>query len=308
MRKALVLLILIMLMGILGACAGQSFTEKPAEVAVEHLLSGAAIFGRPVHAAELPRDPVMTLTAEMRRFLADIALGASPQKRLTSLIKAFETQKFHVEYDQTTTLTAAQTFHNRRGNCLSFTLMIVAMARELGVEASFNQVSVPPVWSHEEAQTFVVYRHVNMVSEGPRGRRVIDFNLAAYDPAYRQRRLEDTSAFSLYYSNRGVELMRAGKGEKAFLYLRKALELRPRKSDLWANLGAFYSHFGHYSEAEQSYRQALYFNNIHLVAMSDLARLYRFSGRERLADAYAARAPPSGAKPLLPVLPDTRRL
>ncbi|MFS1523112.1 tetratricopeptide repeat protein [Microbulbifer sp. 2304DJ12-6] len=290
MRKAPVLLTLLMLAGILGACAGQPLAEKPAEVAVAHLLSGTAIFGRPVNAVELPQDLVMSLTPEMRRFLAEIAPGASPQRRLVALIKAFEAQKFHIEYDEATTLTAAQTFHKRRGNCLSFTLMMVAMARELGAEAYFNQVVVPPVWSHDVAQTFVVYRHVNMVSKDPRGRRVVDFNLAAYDPAYDQRRLDDTSAVSLYYSNRGVEFMRAGEGEKAFLYLRKALELRPEISDLWANLGAFYSHFGYYSEAEQSYRQALYLNNINLVAMSNLARLYRYSGREGLANAYAERA------------------
>lgn len=284
--KTPLLLILVLL---LSACAGVP-TDDNSGIDTHSALSGAAILGQPVDRASLPEDDLLALAPGMRAYLATVAPEASPQQRLAALIRAFERREFQVEYDADSTLTATETYERQRGNCLAFTLMMVAMARELGADAYFNQVDVPPVWGHDEAQTFVVYRHINMVSESARGRRVVDFNLAAYDPLYDQFKLSDIEAFAQYYSNRGVELMKQDEREQAFLYLRKALELRPGDSNLWTNLGALYSRFGHFHEAEQSYRQALQLSSGNLVATSNLERLYRRDGRTELADYYAQRA------------------
>lgn len=262
------------------------------EVAVDlaPVLSGEVILGRAVALEELPSENLLWLDSEVRAYLTNLAPNSDSRTRLAALIRAFEEREFLVEYDESSTLSAMDTYRQQRGNCLAFTLMMVAMSRELGVEAYFNQVEVPPVWSHDEAETFVLYRHVNMVSESLSGRRVVDFNLSAYDPVYKQYKLDDTTAFSLYYSNRGIELMRKGEREQAFLYLRKALELSPMRSDLWANLGAMYSHFGFLNEARQSYQRALSLKSNNLAAISNLERLYRFSGKGDLADQYAKRA------------------
>lgn len=273
---------------LLSGCAALPSPDAPLDVSAP--LSGTAILGEPVDLAQLPDRDLLSLTPEIRQQLARIAPHRSPDARLAGLIRAFDEQAFHVNYEADATLTAAETFDQQRGNCLAFTLMMVAMARELGADAYFNEVDVPPVWSSEEEQTFVVYRHINMVSENRRGRRVVDFNLEAYDPLYDQRRLDDREAFAQYYSNRGVELMQEGDVERAFLHLRKAVDLKPGSADLWANLGALYSRAGHRAEAEASYRQALLLNAGHLVSISNLERLYRAEGKIQLADAYAARA------------------
>ncbi|WP_444921121.1 tetratricopeptide repeat protein [Microbulbifer sp. CnH-101-G] len=281
--------LLLSLFLLLSACASLPPGEhRP--VSLENALSGEVLLGRAVTLEELPQEDLLGIDSDLRAYLQELAPNASPQSRLAALIRAFEQRDFTVEYDESSTLTAMETYRQARGNCLAFTLMMVAMARELGAKASFNQVEVPPVWSHDEPETFIVYRHVNMVSESSRSRRVVDFNLAAYDPAYDQHILDDTTAFALYYSNRGVELMREGEREQAFLYLRKALELRPQRSDLWANLGAMYSHFGFLTEAQQSYQQALHLKSSNLVAISNLERLYRHNGQQALADEYAKRA------------------
>ncbi|WP_193165069.1 tetratricopeptide repeat protein [Microbulbifer hainanensis] len=272
----------------LGACTTAPTRVPPPDIGAA--ISGEAILGRPLDPARLPDDQPLTLTPQLRAYLATIAPGRRPDQRLAALIRAFEAREFHVDYDSESTLTASETYAERRGNCMAFTLMMVAMARELGADAYFNQVDVPPVWGQDEPQSFVIYRHINMVSESSRGRRVVDFNLAAYDPVYDQIKLTDTEALAQYYSNRGVELMRHDRSEEAFLYLRKALQLRPGGSDLWSNLGSLYSRLGYRDEAEQSYRQALALNSGHLVAISNLERLYRSSGRIVLADEYAERA------------------
>ncbi|MCW8125023.1 tetratricopeptide repeat protein [Microbulbifer halophilus] len=271
---------------LLSACA--PVPDHPVDT--RSALSGEVILGRPLDPGRLPEDRLLSLTPEIRAYLASIAPDSPPRQRLTALIRAFEEGEFAVEYDADSTLTAAETYQQQRGNCMAFTLMMVAMARALGAEAHFNEVEVPPVWSHDEAQTLVIYRHINMVSRGRRGRRVVDFDLAAYDPVYDQRKLSDSAAFAQYYSNRGMELMQRDRREQAFLYLRKALQLNPGDSDLWSNLGALYSRFGHENQAEQSYLRALQLQPGHLLAISNLERLYRNSGRIQLADRYAKKA------------------
>ena len=274
---------------LLGGCASApKGLNQPVDV--PWLLSGRALFEEPVAAAELPEDDILGLAPPMRAYLAEVAPAASPQQRLQALLRGFESREYTVAYQADKTLTASETYGQQVGNCMAFTVMMVAMARELGADAYFNQVEVPPVWGHEESQTFVVYRHINMVSESPRGRHVVDFNLQAYDPIYDQRKLSDSEAFAQYYSNRGLELMQQEKMRQAFLYLRKALELRPLDADLWANLGAFYSRNQQFAAAEQSYQQALQRSGGHSIAMSNLERLYRKQQKHELADFYAEKA------------------
>ncbi|WP_299596014.1 tetratricopeptide repeat protein [uncultured Microbulbifer sp.] len=273
----------------LGGCAS-SAPEQHASIDTGWLLSGAAIFGEPLSPEALPEDDILGLQPQMRAYLAQVAPDANPRQRLQALLRGFEQRDFTVEYRADQTLTAAETYQQGVGNCMAFTVMMVAMTRALGAEAYFNQVEVPPVWGHDEEQTFVVYRHINMVSESPRGRRVVDFNLAAYDPVYDQRELTDTEAFAQYYSNRGLELMQQSEMREAFRYLRKALSLRPGDGDLWANLGALYSRNQEFAAAEQSYLQALQLDGRHTIAMSNLERLYRKQQQLELADYYAEKA------------------
>lgn len=278
-----------LLLLLLTGCSGMSpAPESPIDL--PWLLSGEALFAEPVELGALPDDDILGLETELRGYLAQVAPGESPQQRLVALLRGFENREFTVQYQADRTLTASETYRQQQGNCMAFTVMMVAMARELGADAYFNQVEVPPVWEHEESHTFVVYRHINMVSETSRGRRVVDFNLAAYDPVYDQRKLSDTEAFGQYYSNRGLEWMQQGDMRQAFLYLRKALALRPQSGDLWANLGAFYSRNRQPLAAEQSYLQALQLQHNHTIAISNLERLYRQQQRFDLADHYADKA------------------
>ncbi|WNZ57190.1 transglutaminase domain-containing protein [Microbulbifer sp. MKSA007] len=282
-----VLFIVALILAIVGCSQYPIIHTK--QVDTDSVLSGQAVFNRSVRTNELPDEQLLELDTEIRSYLNTLSPGSIPDNRLQALTNAVSKRELFFEYDANSTLSAREAFYQQRGNCLTFTLMMVAMARELGVEAFFNEVDVPPVWSQEEAETFVIYRHVNMVSEHPSGQRIIDLNLEVYDPIYQQRTLDDITAFALYYSNKGVEFLREGDEEQAFLYLRKALQLRPERSDFWSNMGAFYSRFDHLYEAEQSYLQSLVLQEDNLVASSNLEWLYRGTGRDELAGVYADR-------------------
>jgi hypothetical protein len=77
---------------------------------------------------------VLAVTDDMRAFLdAHVHPRAADQVRLRELIEAIiTTDVFSLEFNDRTR-TASEAFRLRTGNCLSFSNMFVAMAREVGL-------------------------------------------------------------------------------------------------------------------------------------------------------------------------------
>ena len=78
---------------------------------------------------------VLALSAEMREFLdSHVDRKATDSLKLRQLVSAIiDPSTFGLVYDDRTR-TAAGTFRARRGNCLSFSNMFVAMARDVGLQ------------------------------------------------------------------------------------------------------------------------------------------------------------------------------
>ncbi len=55
--------------------------------------------------------------------------------------------------------TAAETFYNRKGNCLAISNLFIAAARHLGLEASYKTLSVRPTWE-QAGLTLIRYEHI----------------------------------------------------------------------------------------------------------------------------------------------------
>ena len=84
---------------------------------------------------------------------------------------------FSREYAEVTR-TASDTFHDRQGNCLSFTMLFVALAREAGLTANYQSVQVQPTWANDGQ--VVIASHVNAVVRTGFGEEtVVDFNIRA---------------------------------------------------------------------------------------------------------------------------------
>ncbi|MBN8430624.1 tetratricopeptide repeat protein [Microbulbifer salipaludis] len=268
-----------------------SLQSASPQIDAGYLLSGRAIFGRVLDGGDLPEQELISASPSMMAFLEQLSPNAPLNIRWAELVSRFNRDQFVVEYDAQTTLSAAETFQLKTGNCLAVTMLLVSLTRELGIKAYFNQVETPQLWKLEDEQTLVNYRHINMVAEVPYGRKVVDFGLAEYDPTMYQQRISDRAAFSQYYSNRAMEVMRAdGDREYAFKLMQKALQLAPGDSDIWLNLGALYKRFGLNTEAEQSYLLAIQLDSHNTAALSSLSRLYGESGNDELAAEYNVRA------------------
>jgi len=257
----------------------------------DELLAGAALGVAEGSPALVAEEEVLTLSSEMRDFLdTHVARSGSGNLKLRQLASAIiGADTFGLVYDETTR-TASETFRARRGNCLSFSNMFVAMARDVGLNVQYQEVDIPPDWTLDK-DTYVLNRHVNVfVDLGTAGTRVVDFNIGDFKTSYEMRKISDTRALAHYYNNIGVERMQAGDTASALACFRKAIAVDDRRfSPAWTNLGTLYLRNDHPAHAEAAYLEALKTDEWDLVAMSNLARLYgRLGDRER-ADAYQKR-------------------
>lgn len=285
MRPALFCLALL-----LTACASLPGRAGRARISHDELLAGTPL-GLPEAPGLIEDEQVLALSPGMRTFVAEnVSPGADRATRLRQLGRAvIRGRDFHLKYDETTR-TAALTFQDRRGNCLSFSNMFVAMARATGLDARFQEVYSPPDWSFR-ADTFVLNRHVNvLVDLGQDGEHVVDFNMEDFRTSYDRREIRDERALAHFYNNLAVERMQAGEAAAALGYFRRAARHDPSFSPAWTNLGILYHRSGHVSHAEAAHLQALQADSTDLVAMSNLAGLYERQGERSLAAEYRKRA------------------
>ena len=197
-----------------------------------------------------------------------------------------------LDYDPNLTYTAVETFNNRQGNCLSFSILFAALAREANLDVTFQMVDIPPSF-RADGEMVLLNNHINILVRGVRSdvnffqEHVVDFNTAEYNGNYDTRRVTDDYAIALYYSNVAVEAMQAGDSKKAFRYLRKGIETDPEIAGLWVNLGVLYSRHERYDMAEQAYRQALSIRPSNKSALVNLATALLHQGRQEESEHYS---------------------
>jgi Flp pilus assembly protein TadD len=241
--------------------------------------------------AVIDASEILAVDAGMQAFVDEYVDPRSGRSlRLQQLLRAIISDgSFGLVYEESTR-TAAGTFETRSGNCLSFTNMFIAMARETGLEVNYQEVDIPPDWNMR-GDAYVLSRHVNVhVSLSGDGVHIVDFNIDDFKSTYDRRRISDERAFAHFYSNKGVEEIQAGNYDGAFAQLRTAFEHDREFAAGWINLAALYSRVGEPGYAEAAYLEALRLEPNELLAMSNLARLYESQGKNELAEYYSDRA------------------
>ncbi len=154
---------------LLTACAGPTIVPESSSISVEALLAAKQLTGE-TDLPEVNDVDVLAMDQDMLRFLdKHVNQKHRSTLKLHELLYAIITEgSFGLEYDEITR-TAQETFEARLGNCLSFTNLFVAMAREVGLEVSYQEVDIPPSWSMA-GDTYELNRHVNVfVDLGPGG-------------------------------------------------------------------------------------------------------------------------------------------
>jgi tetratricopeptide (TPR) repeat protein len=212
--------------------------------------------------------------------------------RTEALMQALgEGKGLHMRYDAEATLTAEQAFAQRRANCLSYTMLFVALAREVGIPAQFNEVDIPPIWDLGDDRTSLLYLHINARVELPlRFYQVVDVSGEEIDPSYKQQVIADAEAQAQFYNNRAAQLRLEQRPGDALRYEVRALELAPDAAYLWTNLASLYLLRGEARAARIAITQSLKLDSTSLAGYDTAAAVYRKLGEPKLALYFQQRA------------------
>jgi tetratricopeptide (TPR) repeat protein len=222
----------------------------------------------PASISTLPStDTILEVPSELLTRLEDkvISQGNSADARLDLLASfIFSADGLAFEYSNGKTTTVAETYRNRHGNCLSFTLLFLALADKAGIEAAPREVFVPASWL-QDGQTLFETGHINVLVETELRRAVVDFepNPLLSRRLSRARRGELISierALAHYYNNRAAEIL-AGESQtaaaEALAWSQAALDLAPDFTPALNNRGVIEQRLGQWDRALGFFEAAL---------------------------------------------------
>lgn len=243
----------------------------------------------PAHADEAPPAPeqVMALSPELRQAFraAVIDRSTSPNARL-DLMMAFlfdPRNGLGMQYDHAATYTVEQAFRSRKANCLTFTVLTLALAREAGLEAYAQQIDDVLSWRQENLH-LVRTDHVNTGVRIQQRRYTIDVASDEILTLAPPRAMSDEALLARYYSNRAMELAIDARPIDAAPYMAISLALDPISASGLNNAGVLALRHGDDAAAERHFQAALERNGAHGGALANLAQFY-----ERLGDSARAR-------------------
>lgn len=254
-------------------------------------------------------------SVEMKRFVREnVPTDALPKQRLDALIGALETNELlNLRYQNDQTHSASETFANREGNCLSFTMMVASLAELADLEVSFQRVAVPTRWylsdgwiALDEHINLLVRAQPNLLASG--SQLVIDFNTPDFFGRYPTRTLTKAAVGALYFSNLGAESLRKGDFRRARQRLSYALRLDPSSVSALVNLAALELRNSNFDKAESALILALQEDSTHPVALASLADTYAHLGQHSLGRKIEARITKLRAKDPLNLLRESQEL
>lgn len=255
------------------------------------LLFLALVLALPVRAQSgpgpLPQavDPgeVMALPAEVRARFHDEVLAQvrSPSERLARTVRFIEApDALGVTYEEDATYSVAQTYASRRANCLSFTLLFLALAREAGLDAEPQEIANTLAW-HQLEGTIYRNQHVNArVRIGSRG-YTVDSSGGELIAGSRPVRIGHQRLLAHYYNNLAMQRMAHGDAATGLSLVRQALEADPSYASLWSNAGVLHVRNGDLDAAAQAYARALSIDPRDEGALLNMISLSRRRGDTR---------------------------
>jgi tetratricopeptide (TPR) repeat protein len=177
---------------------------------------------------------------------------------------------------------------------VSYSFLVVAVAREFGLDASFQDVTTSLQWDRIGALVISI-RHMNVRVNIGRTYCLIDLQpevLADVDEG-NLRAISDARAFANFYGTTGFFELLHGRPEEAMRYMTLATTIDPQSPHAWANLAAVHSRGGDLIGARTCFERALQADPRDLFALEGyVGILHRLGTAEdlRIAAKYERRA------------------
>jgi Flp pilus assembly protein TadD len=210
--------------------------------------------------------------------------GVGDAAWLERLQTALFDPSFDFTYTADLTLTAPQAFAHRRGNCMSFTALFVALARSAGIGAFLLSVEREPTIDRDDGLV-VLNRHVVAAyRKSSGGVTTFDFFVQRSEPYLHRRVVDDVEATAMYHANLGGSAIRAGRESDAIQHLEIATVLSPEWAPGWINMGVARNRLGDSDAALDAYVRALEADPNESSALKNMAAIYFDRGLVREAE------------------------
>jgi Flp pilus assembly protein TadD len=239
-----------------------------------------------------PPSQVMSIPPELRaRLQADVLAGEpSPAQRLSRLgnLLLDPERGLGITYREDATYSVAQAYVRREANCLTFTMLFLALAREAGLDAYPQEIRETLSWRQDEG---ILYRNNHINALVRLGGRSLVVDLAADSVIARQPPLpvSDRRLISHYYNNLAIQRLSEGGMDAALALIATALELDPDYPPHWSNAGVIHMRTGDATTAERDYRRALSLDPSDAGALFNMAGLAHRNGDRRAEADYRQR-------------------
>lgn len=218
-----------------------------------------------------------------------VAPSHSQLDRLQRLVDfLFGPQRAGLAYQPDATYTVEQAWRTRRGNCVAFTLLFLALADEAGLEAWPQESEDSLAWQLRD-NTLYRTNHVSAVARAGRRTWRVD---ATPQPVIERNppgRIDRQRLRSHYYNNLAVALMEQGRLAEAGRYMDVAIALDPHYASTWSNAGVVALRGGDRETARRDYARALELEPDNAGALFNMVGLLEHEGSPRDLATYRKR-------------------
>lgn len=277
----------------LAGCAVATVAPLPAA----QIWQDAVFQYQPQRVTETPATLFDLDESVLRSFKAADRQSYTTERRLDQLLSQLYGQNgIRLSYASGHSTGATQTWSDKRGDCLSLTILAYAAAKSLGLAPHMQEVRVPVAIDRRDGVDFI-NGHVNVfirnnseISINGRslqsGGLIIDFDPQAGSQQMGQW-LTEQQILARFYNNRATEYLVRGEDEEAYSYYRSAITADPSFGPAFANLAELYQRRSLLQNAEQLLRHAITLEGPSYAPLRSMHQLLQAQGRTADAQHYA---------------------
>lgn len=244
-----------------------------------------------VQSTPVPAERVLAIPQGLREeFQAKVLSTKSPELRLYRLVDfMLKPEGLGLHYKPNANHTVEESYRTREVNCMAFTMMALALAREAGLNAHAQQIDKVMAWDMT-GDVVTQSLHANVVVNLGTRKYMLDIAVGNLAQPVVDYKISDEHLLALFYGNRAMDLLVAGRLQEASRWQDEALRHDQHDATLLNNAGVLRQRLHDPVGAERLYLKAVELNPGLTSAVANLVALYRQRGDIRQANVWRQHA------------------